>query len=262
MSTRIYQAYYRDDQLAHLNPEFTPYDNRHNPVANLYERYIYQQTAAISRSDGIELWGTFSWQWKKKLPGPSAQDILNFIANNPGQDVYIFNVFPFNESISYNVWEQGQWCCPYMIHLGKKLLELMGEDPELVEKPMTRETYLTANYFVGTDAFWTGLLEFLDRFASAIPRLSAEDTQLLLSSAGYEPNPTLDHSGFICERLISTYFIKHPELRIKSWAGPEYLSDLKMAAVTSHNQNAILQWDSMRPATGPKIATSWIKKQF
>jgi hypothetical protein len=138
----------------------------------------------------------------------------------------------------------------------------MGEDPDLVEKPMTRETYLTANYFVGTDSFWTGLLEFLDRFAEAIPQLDHGDTELLLSSAGYGPNGDLDHTGFICERLISTYLVRHPELNIKSWAGPDYVSDLKLAAVLTNNQNAMRHWNTIRQATGEKLATSWIEKQF
>jgi len=262
MSTRIYQAYYQEYQINHLDSEFTPYDNRSNPVSNLYERYIYQQTAIISKQDGIDLWGTFSWQWKKKLTGPSAADILNFIKDNPGYDVYIFNAYPQNEAISYNVWEQGEWCHPNIIHLAKRLLEKMGEDPSLVEKPMTRDTYLTANYFVGTSSFWHGLSEFLDRFALAIPKLNETDTKLLLSSASYGPNANLNYTGFICERLISTYLIMHTELRIKPWVSTGYLSDLKLEAVKTKNRDAILRWNTERHATVSKIATKWIENQF
>lgn len=262
MSTRIYQAYYQDSQKIHLESNFTPYDNRNNPVSNLYERYIYQQTAEISRREGIKQWGTFSWQWRKKLIGPSSQDILNFIDSNPNYDVYIFNAYPQNEAISYNVWEQGEWCHPNIIHLGKSILELMGEDPALVEKPMTRDTYLTANYFVATDAVWTGLLEFLDRFVQAIPNLNKSDAELLLSSANYGPNKNLNYTGFICERLISTYLVLHTELRIKPWATPEFLSDLKLLSVQAQNKDGIVHWNNTRHSTGPKIATSWIEKQF
>lgn len=260
MSTRIYQAYYQDSQKIHLDPNFTPFDNRVNPVSNLYERYIYQQTAEISRRDNIDLWGTFSWQWRKKLIGPNSEDILNFINNNPGNDVYIFNPYPQLESISYNVWEQGEWCHPNIIHLSRAILNLMGEDPDLVEQPMTRETYLTANYFVATNIVWSGLLEFLDRYVLAISSLDETNTKLLLSSAGYGPNMSLNYTGFICERLISTYFIKHPEFKIKPWAGPENLSDLKMLAVKTKNKDSILEWNRLR--SGQKIATPWIEKQF
>lgn len=262
MSTRIYQAYYQDSQKIHLDPNFTPFDNRTNPVSNLYERYIYQQTAEISRRDDIDLWGTFSWQWRKKLIGPNSEDILSFINNNPGNDIYIFNAYPQNEAISYNVWEQGEWCHPNIIHLSQRLLELMDENPELVEQPMTRETYLTANYFVATNTVWTGLLEFLDRFVLAISKLNNTDTQMLLSSANYGPNRNLDYTGFICERLISTYFIKHPEFKIKPWAGSEHLSDLKLLAVQTKNKELIVNWNNKRHSTGAKIATSWIEKQF
>ena len=263
MSTRIYQAFYRDDQLPLLDSEFTPYDNRANPVANLYEHYIYHQTAKLSKHDGIKMWGTVSWQWKNKLHGVSAQQLIDKINGDSNADVFIFNPFMHDEAVSFNVWEQGQWCHPYILHLGRKLLELMGEDPSLVEKPMTRETYLAANYFVGNEKFWDGLLDFLDRFVEAIPQLNDADAALLRSSAGYGPNGALDHSGFICERLISTYLISRNDLRINSWApSGDYLSDLKLKAVTTSSRELLREWDNARPAKGPKLATQWIEKLY
>jgi hypothetical protein len=261
MSTRIYQAYYRDDQVANLDPEFTPYDNRVNPVANIYEHYIYHQTRNISQQDGVTLWGTFSWQWKNKLHGPTAQDVLDFIEHDPGYDVYIFNAYAEDEAVSFNVWEQGQWCHPYILHLGRRLLDLMGEDPKLVEQPMTKDSYLAANYFVGTAEFWDGLLEFLDRFVAAIPMLNEADTELLKTSAGYGPNGALDHTGFICERLISTYIVRS-QCRVKSWGGSSELSAFKAAAVNANDKASLHKWNQIRPAKGPKLATQWIEKLY
>lgn len=262
MSIRIYQAFYRDDQKPHLDAEFFPYDNRSNPVDNLYERYIYQQTEKLSLADGIDCWGTFSWQWRKKLSGPSAQDIINFISSNPDSDVYIFNGYLQEENLAYNVWEQGQWCHPHILYLGRKILEAMGEDPNVVELPMTRETFLVANYFAGNADFWRRLLSFLDRMVVAMTNLNPADSDLLMSSAGYTPNPKLNHTGFICERMISTFLILEKNLKICAWPGGGFLSDLKLMAVRQQSKQIMQSWDQMRQINSEKIATSWIEKQF
>ena len=264
MSIRIYQAYYKQEQLSNLDPEFTPYDNTSNPVNNLYEHHIYHQVRTLSLENNIDKWGVFSWQWKSKLSGVSAESILRMAAQGAEADVIIFNAYPYDEVISYNVWEQGVWSHPYILVLGRKLLELMGEDPDLVYQPMDFRVYCAANYFVGNRAFWDGLLEFLDRYVAAIDQLDDEYKSMLYSSAGYEPNPKLDYTGFICERLISTYLVKMLDtLVIGAYAPGEHpLKSMKHDAIMTHNKELMLEWDRHRPASGPKIAREWIEKHF
>jgi hypothetical protein len=264
MSTRIYQAYYKQEQIPNLDPEFTPYDNTSNPVNNLYEHYIYHQVRKISLAENIERWGVFSWQWKKKLRTVSAEDVVKIVNSAPQADVIIFNAYPDDELVAYSVWEQGAWSHPYILVLGHRLLEIMGEDPTLIYQPMDFTTYLAANYFVGNAKFWDGLLEFLDRYVAAIDSLDDEYKQMLYSSAGYEPNPKLDYTGFICERLISTYLLKmNNQIVIGAYTyGEHQLRDIKHNAIKTHNKELILEWDRQRPAHGAKIATEWIEKYF
>lgn len=265
---KIFQAYYRDDQKEFLSPEFEPYDNRSNPVKNLYEHYIYHQVRDIAKEQGLEKWGVVSWQWHKKLQGISAAAMLDIAgrADNTA-DVTLFNAYPNDEATCYSMWEQGVWSHPYILHLGRACLTAMGEDPNLVYYPMAADTYLAANYFVGTADFWDGLLEFLDRYVVAIDNLSEEDTIMLRTSAGYGPNPNLDYTGFICERLISTYLIKRKiEGNITTGAfvpHSDSLSTLKYQAVEEWNKEKMLEWNEKRPLRdGPKIATEWIEKLF
>ena len=79
-----------------------------------------------------------------------------------------------------------------------------------------------------------------------------------------DPNPKLDYTGFICERLISTYLVKMlDQLLIGAYVyGEHKLRDIKHAAVVNHDKELMLAWDEKRPATGPKIAREWIEKHF
>jgi hypothetical protein len=282
MSIKIYQAYYHENQISHLDPEFTPYDNTENPVKNLYELYIYHQVRQLAQSEGVDLWGVFSWQWKNKMPGVVASEVIQ-VANQGEQNgagAIIFNAFPFDEVMAYNVWEQGEWCHPGICDLARQLLTIMGENPDLVCEPMDHRTYLTANYFIGDCKFWDGLLEFLDRFKAAIPLLSKECQEKLFSSAGYAPNPKLDYTGFICERMISTYLVKELDNLDKrlfsvlpDWPLEQYkdkpivkLIDLKRYAVKNRDSSAMHEWNLIRPlpdhAKNQRIATEWINKMF
>ena len=266
MSIKIYQAFYRDDQLSELDLEFTPYDNRANPIEHIYEHYLYHQTRKLSLADNIERWGTFSWQWKRKLPGPTAADIINYVNSHPEADVVIFNAWPENESFSYNVWEQGEWCHPGILELGYAVMGAMGEDPLLIEAPMTHTNYVLANYFVGNQKFWDGLLDFLDRYVNCIKWLGPEHQKLISSSAGYPYTHKLDFTGFICERLISTYLVKEQDnLTIVPWGTPhDAFSNAKLIAVEEQSKELMHEWNNHRvtPGGATKIATPWIENAF
>lgn len=260
----IYQAFYKEEQKKHLDKEFTPYDNSANPVQNIYEHYIYHRVRELSIQNNIDKWGVFSWQWKNKLQNVSPSFILNYIDNNDG-DVYLFNAFPYEETISYNFWEQGEWCHPGISTLGYELLKLMGENPNLIYQPMGADTFIAANYFVGNRYFWDGLLSFLDNFVNCLDKLESPHKEKLQSSAGYTPNPNLNYSGFICERMISTYLIKEQNnLKIHSAIkSPETpLTIKKNLAIATKNKQMLREWDNERLAKGDKIGTAWIENVF
>lgn len=274
MSARIYQSYYKQEQKEHLDPEFYHYDNTSNPVNNLYEHYLYHRIREISIEDGIDRWGMFSWQWRKKIAYPIEVGLVMDCLEKTDYDVCLFNAYPDDEIITYNVWEQGAWSHPYIVYLGKQLLTIMGEDPKLVKMPMDKSVYLAANYFIGTTRFWNGLLEFLDRFVEAIPKLNKVDTQMLHSSANYGPNPNLDYTGFLCERMISTYIVRNQlsggredgyQMTVASWTpGTHPLSEMKHEGVQTVDRALMVQWDDERTpfVRGPKLGTEWINEVF
>jgi hypothetical protein len=255
---KIFQAYYKEEQKIHLDPEFTPYDNTANPVVNLHEYYIYTQIYTEAQKTNEDYWGHFSWQWKRKLENVPAQQVLDIIKSNPGADVYTFHPFPWETACAWNVWEQGQWCHPHIVELATKIFEDMGMDPLLVQAPMGSEYYLCVNYFVGNKHFWDGLLGMLHRFVDVCGRLPPKYIDLLNTPAGYEANTSLDYRGFICERLISSFLVSHkdrvkvrPFIEIyKSRLSKEYLDLvlLKDKAIDTKDRTFLQEYLNNRPA--------------
>lgn len=264
---KIFQAYYKEEQKAHLDPEFTPYDNTANPVVNLHEFYIYTKIYEEAMKTNEDLWGHFSWQWKRKLEGVPAATIKGLIENNPGFDVYTFHPFPHETVDHWNVWEQGQWCHPEILKLSEKIFEGMNIDVKSLQFPMGTRHYLCANYFVGNHKFWAGLLAMLHQFVDVCGRLPKEYIDLLNSSAGYETNIALDYRGFICERLISTFLqLNDDKLRIKPFselndarlnADQKMILQKKDEGIESKNKTVFEEYLNMRQAP---TKTNWGRK--
>ena len=231
---------------------------------NLYELYLYRQINKLARQDNIDVWGMLSWQWKRKLTGVPAQEILDCIEQNAGADVYIFNPYLWDEAVSFNVWEQGEWSHPGIVPMAQEILEAMGESPALVMQPMDRGLYLAANYFAGTGEFWDGMLTWLTKFETALEQVTDVTKQQMMSSAGYEPNNRLNYTGFLCERMISTYFVRNQKDLAICARAPSvgHLSDLKAMAVDNNDLELLKQWNTYRTPKGVNLATQWIEKLY
>jgi hypothetical protein len=265
---KIFQAYYKEEQQAHLDPEFTPYDNTENPVVNLHEYYIYTKIFQEALKTNEDLWGHFSWQWKRKMPGVPAAFIMDHININPGYDVYTFHPFPHETVIHWNVWEQGQWCHPEILKLAERIFTDMDIDPKRLQAPMGTRHYLCANYFVGNGKFWAGMMGMLHQFVDVCGRLPDEYLDLLNSSAGYGDNQKLDYRGFICERLISSFLLMHEDrLKIRPFRelydarlGPDQRKILaaKDCAIDARSRDFLYDYLALRPPV-PEGKTDWGK---
>jgi hypothetical protein len=212
---KIFQAYYKPEQISHLDSEFTPFDNTANPVINFHEYYIYKRIYEQAQLTNEDLWGHFSWQWKRKLESVKAHQIIDIINSNPGADVYTFHPYPWECATAWNVWEQGQWCHPNILMLAERILMDMNIPIRVLHRPMGSRDYLCCNYFVGNKKFWDQLLAFLDLFVDRCENLSGSYLTMLNESAGYEENPNLNYRGFLCERMISTFLVLNPDILVR-----------------------------------------------
>ena len=102
-NTKVFQIYYKPDQLAMLEPEFTPYDNTENLRPELREWYVWDKAYQQCCDEGLEYWGFCSQKFNQKTNLTGAQ-YLEFIDANPGYDLYFVNPAIINEAVFANSW--------------------------------------------------------------------------------------------------------------------------------------------------------------
>ena len=88
LNIKIFQLYYKPEQRAMLDPGFATIDNTVNPRPELREWYIWDREHEKIIASDLDYWGFVSWKFKDKT-NLSSQQILDFILNNPPQNIFI-----------------------------------------------------------------------------------------------------------------------------------------------------------------------------
>jgi len=280
MKTKIWQLYFRNDQLPHLLPGFTPFDNTANLTPDLREYPLIKQCRDLALDEGIDLWGAIPWSWYDKCSLDHA-GFLTHIDRNPGYDVYFFNPFANHMPIVYNVWEQGQWCHPNMVAIMEEIFSLMGY-PNALYQPMSRADIFWGSVCIGNEKFWDQYFIFADRYIEAIDQLTPEGRRMHDGDTSYR-GTSLTHFSFIQERLMSTFVSLNtnglkimPYQHCENFFGPEgtigtklfSLSMLKTIGIERREPYILNQWRHLRNQVKPMLypnqnidwAEKWIPK--
>ena len=202
----IFQIYFRPEQVAGLDADFTPFDNSANQDP-LHEFAVFERLAQRPELRTAPLWGALSWRFgsKTELSGMALRSAL---AEHPGQDLYYCNPFPEHEALYVNGWQQGVPSHPAFIELCTAVFKAAGLDPAELGGVQASSTVSTCNYFVGSPAFWSAYLPWvrgvLDRARAELP---APVLKMLDSPLS---DPKNRHAGssywpFIVERLLPVF---------------------------------------------------------
>lgn len=203
---RIFQIHYEDWHRSVCDPRFIPLDNR-GPATEYLEFDLFERLSISPHVQGAALWGALSWRFTEKT-GLDGGELFDLIAANPGHDVYFCNPHPQHEGIYHNLWVQGETAHPRFVELSRAFLVAAGLPGEAVDAIEPSAHYSTANYFVGTPAFWSAYLPFVrGAIRRADANLSAEDKAALHSTAA---DDRMVHKGctympFIVERLFPLF---------------------------------------------------------
>ena len=263
----IYQPYRTDQEITLTENEFIPILN--NSDSDFWHYDNYKTMQALAAKAKCKLWGCFDLKWKNLLPGMSVEDIQAFVNDNPDNDVYTFTAYSFLDAHAYNVWEHGQWCHPKIINIMNQVLPLMGLPEFIITQPMTLNEMSYGQCFLGNSKFWTGYLEFLNKFVIACDKLPAEHKELLESQADIQ-NPQ-NYVPYILERLLATYLmLEKNNLNIMP-CSDVYEKNLnsgllariqqKYDAVEDNDTEALKQWVATRQLNPGNTdwASDWLK---
>ena len=260
-NTKIFQIYFKPELVAHCDPAFTPLDNTENPRPELREWYVWDKEHENILAQELDYWGFVSWKFQEKT-GLTGEQAFDFINNNPGYDVYLFNPCIVNEAVFANSWEQGDIHHPNISGIGNTFFAKLGyEDIDVKSIILDRNKTVFANYVVGNQKFWTKFMEFSRNLFTEADKDPGFKQQVFGEGlSNYAHDRSLPNFTFLIERLIPTFLeledltsigYKHlPETlpeKYRPYAGDiMVLSDLKIA-VNRYNSDELYDiWNFYR----------------
>lgn len=214
MNLQIYQAYYKQEQVPHLDPAFITYDNTINAQPHLRE-YPMWQKLHDKHKDSDVYWGLMSWLWFEKTK-ISSEIFKNWILENPGYDVYHIDPFPDLPHQYKNIWIQGNVWCPGMLDFCNSLFPKLGIETRVEDFDNSPIDFATCNYFVGNSKFWTNYLDFLDKCL----KICADDPALneyIYVKGGMYNGHFVPNFPFVVERFFSLHNILNRQIKVKKY---------------------------------------------
>jgi hypothetical protein len=206
MNYRIYQVYYKEEQKNFLNPEFTAFNNTSNKRPDLMEYYIFNVGYKKAISERLSHWGFFSWRWKEKCK-INPHQFINFVDQNPNQDVYLINWAPYIESVNWNVWSHGEFYHPGIIEIANKCFQKMNYlVPPVESLLMDSNTFCYSSYFLGSKKFWSEYLIFLKQIKHCVDN-DSELSSLFNEKIVYSGHKKWSFFPFLVERFFSTFLL-------------------------------------------------------
>lgn len=222
VNIKIFQIYFKPELQEHCDPAFTPLDNTENPRPELREWYVWDKEHEAILDQDLDYWGFVSWKFKEKT-NLSGEQALNFILDNPGHDVYLFNPCILNEAVFANSWEQGDIHHPNISGIGNTFFAKLGyEDVDVKSMILDRNKTVFANYVVGSRKFWTKFMEFSRKLFTEADKDPVFKQQVFGEGlSNYAFDRSLPNFTFLIERLIPTFL----ELEDFSSIGYKHLPD-------------------------------------
>lgn len=206
INMKVFQIYFKSELAAHCDSAFTPLDNTDNPRPELREWDVWNRNHDAILDENLDYWGFVSWKFKEKT-NLTGQQVFDFISNNPGHDVYLFNPCIVNEAVFINSWEQGDMHHHGISTIGQKFLNKLGyEDQDLRSILLDRNRTVFANYVVGNRDFWIRFMEFSRQlFTEAEKDPIFKDDVFGAGRSNYAHDKSLPNFTFLIERLIPTF---------------------------------------------------------
>jgi hypothetical protein len=221
----IYQIVLDDAAVPFLDPGFSPFDWRGNPQPELREIVIHSHAARTQLYERHDLTGVFSAKFysKTKL---SSQKVFDWIADNPGHDIYLISGHPHSPYLAYNGIERAATLLNMDFETPMRALcERVGISlpPNLWRQSNRNVAY--ASTWVASRDFWqewkSQVIDcFLskDRLGAALYKASRMDID-----HEYSAKPVV-LAPYLYERLLSLYISTQKwKALYYPWSGAEIL---------------------------------------
>lgn len=220
---KIYQIYYLQDQLKMLDPEFLPYDNRANKNREFAEYHIFETEYRAGHILPEDMTGFFSWKFAQKTR-VAGQRFRQFIASNPGYDVYFINPFPMQMKFFHNLWFQGEFYHPGILPLAQSIFRKAGKTIDLAAHKHDASIALYCNYWVGTRKFWDMYMEYSRPIIEVLRNNLSKEEKIQLHSIADHGN-NFSFVAFIIERIFTSMLSERNVIRHLAY--PHSFADIR-----------------------------------
>ncbi|MGP1607870.1 MAG: hypothetical protein ACTTGU_06980 [Moraxella sp.] len=213
MNIFLYQIWYDEHSQPNNNSGLYGFDCRHNPeflkreVAHLIRFY----DEIVCNGEDSDYFSLLSPRFCEKT-GLRIQQVHNFIKDNKGYDIYLFNPYPMNVYCNFNVWDHGEDNHTGLKEITNKLFDMAGFDFN-VNTPHRNNIYTTVycNYWVASKVFFDDFINLLKLLDFTIDSMATEERSKYFSETTYRTKASF--YPFIFERIICSYLLKNPQIR-------------------------------------------------
>lgn len=211
MNIALYQIWYDEHSKPADNSGLHAFDCRHNPeflkreIAHLLRFY----DDVVRHGNDDDYFALLSPRFYEKT-GIDMHQVTNFIKNNQGHDVYLFNPYPMNVYCNFNVWEHGEDNHVGLKELANHLFMTAGFEFD-VNALHRNNIYTTVycNYWVASKVFFDDFIAVLRSLDNAIDTMPDEQKSKYFSETTYRTQASF--YPFIFERIICSYLLKNPQ---------------------------------------------------
>jgi hypothetical protein len=205
----IHTICYAPGMAEAVDPGFLPFDVTADPQVDRRETAHMLTFWRQGLHREYPVTGLLSPKFTAKT-GISGQIFNEFIADNPGYDVWFINPYPHYFYLSFNIWEHGETWYPGLCDRASKVFAAAGVTTDLSKFPRsTKQTLLFSDIWAGTAEFW-------DRFMGFVSAMSAhaETIGSVFDVVPYEDGHAV-YFPFIFERLFTTFLVMHPDIKAR-----------------------------------------------
>lgn len=207
-SIKIFQIYFKEELKEHCDPAFVPLSNVENPNPHLREWDVWNRNHQAMMDSDVDYWGYVSWKFKQKI-NLTGQEVIQWIDQNPGYDVYLLNPCIINEAVWTNSWEQGDNHHPNISKIGNEFLIKTGyNNPDVKTLLIDRQSTVYANYVVASREWWDKFMTFSRRLFTEAEKDPVFGHYVFGEGlSNYAFDRSLPNFTFLIERLIPTFIV-------------------------------------------------------
>jgi len=223
----VYQIYYDSASASQIDPLFIPLENKGNPRADWREYWPIRNFFLNNDVNKDELYGFFSPNFRNKT-SLTGEQVFEFIADNPNQDVYTFSPFVQEASCYLNTFEQGNRHHPGLLSVSEQFLKTIDVDIHFESIIMDFRNSIFCNYFIAKPSFWKKWFIITEKLFNCAENGNDELSIRLASSTRYSKGP-VDMKVFIMERICSLILaldniksVANYDISRMPWAYPLY----------------------------------------